>query len=1589
MSLKRKILNIFAAVVMIFGSLPMSFASVHAEEPAGEAPKSLKTVHANGDGTYDITLEIEGVSSQKTDATKANVVVVFDTSGSMGQNATTYEYSPNTYGNYGLVSGDYLPLSRWRTGAFGTRYCGEVGNNYTGTVYTGDCSTVYSGTRYTRASVDHGTRIQVAKDAVNVLANQLLSQNDPSDEDLKDVVEMAFVDFATNVNATDGPTVDLDTFKGWVTNATVSTGDAAGTNWEAALKAANEVSFGEGDTDKTYVIFVSDGDPTFRDSQFDDDATDCFNRHREGRVWVCDDDTIWGEGNNDDNGWNLGAAKIISAQITGDTNKELYAVGAFGDVENMEELGGAYYDASDQDSLERAFADIVDKIKMGLSVADLQIEDGITAATSTEVDGTAGNFRYNVPDSWGDDYEPATFEGGSVHWNPGHDKTLVNGEKASVTFTVWPSQEAMDCIAAIRNGETCSETDLEKFGIGTNDDGSFRLITNSSATFKYRTATKIEGSDETSYSALSPDVVFEEERDPTNLPEVDLEVMKLWADGMDPGQRDDIAEISLDLFVDRDTNPEAVRHYVFNKQGADGDAWKNSYTYAVAPGVMKKLDGTPATEGLRNLGEIVKVGEYEYVILEPGHDYEFDNESYDLNEGGSNHYHITKRKYHPMIVDDGGIHDVVFSEDGTFTTAEISEDELTTLSAENTLNGGILVGKKVINNGEEDTTIEDEYEITVTMTGSDSGQYRIYTYGDDGSVIDRSEKKTYTGGVITETIKVNQKIMVTDVPTGTTFEVSEKLPEGYTKNEVDYLVIMYDGTEDKEGVAEVFGNASSTATVTNYLESGDLKITKKVTATSGDLDQARTKEFNFTANFYKKQGDAEAVKTETFALKHDESKEFKDIAKDWYYEIVEDAKDGFNDGETTTKTGTIVAGTETEVTFENDYKVSPVEAKILAFKDFVQGYEQFWIDSDNFEFQLIGNGEIVDSKNVTLSGNTAEFVVNITKAGTYKYVITEKTKNEDGSSAFRHGVSRQAGDEDIEVTIEVSDNGEGALVIDSQTYSKTSQTIYNLYEDTKAYGADNELAFVKVLEGRDWKDTDEFTFTISGSDGAPMPETDSLVVKSDTKDHTVNFGTIEFSEQDAGKTYSYVVKETFDVPSVEPADEVAGGISFTIEVSFNSKTGTLDLTVSEYDNTFTNIYKSVSVEASKKWDDEDNRDGLRQNYEGHYVAVKNDEDRFVAYEELALQDKDYAFADLPEKNADGELIEYEIVEASTCSGEGDAIECTEFTGDDDYTVTIEDNVITNKHIPEMYNETGELKVKKIWAGNNNELVRPTSVMVELLANGKIIDTASIVAGQNDEWTFTFSGLYKYEDGEEIVYSVQESAIGEMAFEEGESIIVVLGEDDAIKGSWEKSISEFEITNTWTEATDEIIYEGAEEFTLVKINEESLVLAGVTFEINGEEEVTDEDGQIVVNIPVSADEKEETFEYEIAETKTLDEYKLAEGSATMVITCSSELTGIDMDTLTNTYTKTCTIEKSGSDNYTWNEEDLTLTVVNMRKEGHGGDVPDTPETGKMTKTEDNAEASALGYEIAGAFSVLSLGVVVLIIKAAKRRKNNAK
>ena len=103
----------------------------------------------------------------------------------------------------------------------------------------------------------------------------------------------------------------------------------------------------------------------------------------------------------------------------------------------------------------------------------------------------------------------------------------------------------------------------------------------------------------------------------------------------------------------------------------------------------------------------------------------------------------------------------------------------------------------------------------------------------------------------------------------------------------------------------------------------------------------------------------------------------------------------------------------------------------------------------------------------------------------------------------------------------------------SKEYSKASKTIYNLYEATGTLGegeTKGALEFEKVLEGRDWEDFDEYTFTITSKDG-PLPETTTLTAKKGQT--TFDFGTIKYSEKDVNKTYNYVITETFDTNVIE------------------------------------------------------------------------------------------------------------------------------------------------------------------------------------------------------------------------------------------------------------------------------------------------------------------------------------------------------------------------------------------------------------------------------------------------------------------------
>jgi len=113
----------------------------------------------------------------------------------------------------------------------------------------------------------------------------------------------------------------------------------------------------------------------------------------------------------------------------------------------------------------------------------------------------------------------------------------------------------------------------------------------------------------------------------------------------------------------------------------------------------------------------------------------------------------------------------------------------------------------------------------------------------------------------------------------------------------------------------------------------------------------------------------------------------------------------------------------------------------------------------------------------------------------------------------------------------------------------------------------------------------------------------------------------------------------------------------------------------------------------------------------------------------------HTFSNLPKYAADGHEIVYTVDEYDVPSYVK-AIEGTSSTG---FTVT---NTITGKV---------DIPVTKVWVGPATD-----SVTVNLYADGVKVDTVQLTA--TNQWKHTFANLDKYENGREIVYTVDEVLI---------------------------------------------------------------------------------------------------------------------------------------------------------------------------------------------------------------------------------------
>ena len=222
----------------------------------------------------------------------------------------------------------------------------------------------------------------------------------------------------------------------------------------------------------------------------------------------------------------------------------------------------------------------------------------------------------------------------------------------------------------------------------------------------------------------------------------------------------------------------------------------------------------------------------------------------------------------------------------------------------------------------------------------------------------------------------------------------------------------------------------------------------------------------------------------------------------------------------------------------------------------------------------------------------------------------------------------------------------------------------------------------------------------------------TLTAKEKTDDNTWVASFTNLPQYEAGKEITYSIKEV-DVPAGYEAS-VTGQV---VTNTYNPET--------------------VVLSGTKVWKDNNNQDGKRTR--SVKVQILNGE---KVVQEIEVSEKTgwkFESKKLP-KYENGKEIKYTVKE--TAMTEYKATITTDKDGK--YT-------ITNEHTPEKT----AVKGHKIWKDEDNkDGIRPASITVKLLADGKETGQTAIVS-ETSGWTYEFTGLDRYQEGKEIAYTVEE------------------------------------------------------------------------------------------------------------------------------------------------------------------------------------------------------------------------------------------
>lgn len=216
---------------------------------------------------------------------------------------------------------------------------------------------------------------------------------------------------------------------------------------------------------------------------------------------------------------------------------------------------------------------------------------------------------------------------------------------------------------------------------------------------------------------------------------------------------------------------------------------------------------------------------------------------------------------------------------------------------------------------------------------------------------------------------------------------------------------------------------------------------------------------------------------------------------------------------------------------------------------------------------------------------------------------------------------------------------------------------------------------------------------------------------------------------------------------------------------------------SDYVFVLTNKYSPATVDVTivKKWDDDNDRDGMRP--ESVDIVLNGSDGKLYTGTLSTENGYTCVFQSVPKYHDGGTLINYTIAEEKIPG----------------YTTTIEKDasgykfILTNAKAIDTVTKT----VSKVWDDNNNQDgLRPTAITVILTGDDGSRRVKSVTAAEN--WTVTFENLPKNQNhGQNIQYTVSEAFVSGYT-----EAITQNGDNYTITNTHTPASSEFFVTKIW-------------------------------------------------------------------------------------------------------------------------------------------------------------------------------------------------